>query len=216
MNLGGGIYGETDRTLNLTIGPAKIATVDDATKIMTVTIDGQVARQFPVSMGRDESITVDGQVISFVTPSGIYVAQEKYDVKQMNSGVLRAAHQLRPRATTPRSRWPYGCRTPGSSPTPRPGRSPTRASGTSPTGASTCHRTHAQWFYDTFSYGDIVQVTGTSTQLAPDDGYGDWNIGLGPMAPRKRHLLTVTSVKGCQDELLRWCRCHFAPARGAR
>ena len=34
----------------------------------------------------------------------------------------------------------------------------------------------AQWFYDTFSYGDIVQVTGTSTQLAPDDGYGDWNI----------------------------------------
>ena len=34
----------------------------------------------------------------------------------------------------------------------------------------------AQWFYDTFSYGDIVQVTGTSTQLAPDDGYGDWNL----------------------------------------
>ena len=34
----------------------------------------------------------------------------------------------------------------------------------------------AQWFYDTFSYGDIVTVTGTSTQLAPDDGYGDWNI----------------------------------------
>ena len=34
----------------------------------------------------------------------------------------------------------------------------------------------AQWFYDTFGYGDIVTVTGTSTQLAPDDGYGDWNI----------------------------------------
>ena len=34
----------------------------------------------------------------------------------------------------------------------------------------------AQWFYDTFSFGDIVEITGTSTQLAPDDGYGDWNI----------------------------------------
>ncbi len=29
---------------------------------------------------------------------------------------------------------------------------------------------------DTFSYGDVVTVTGTSTQLAPDDGYGDWTI----------------------------------------
>jgi hypothetical protein len=51
VDLGGGMYGDTDRTLNLTIGPAKIATVDDATKQMTVTIDGQLARQFPVSMG---------------------------------------------------------------------------------------------------------------------------------------------------------------------
>ena len=78
IDLGGGFYGETDRTLNLTIGPSKVATIDDATKQMVVTIDGQVARQFPVSLGRDESITVDGKVISFVTPSGIYVAQEKY------------------------------------------------------------------------------------------------------------------------------------------
>ena len=39
VNLGGGFYGETDRTLSLTIGPSKVATVDDAIKIMTVTID---------------------------------------------------------------------------------------------------------------------------------------------------------------------------------
>ena len=82
VDLGGGFYGETDRTLNLTIGPSKVATIDDATKQMVVTIDGEVARQFPVSLGRDESITVDGEVISFVTPSGIYVAQEKYPVRQ--------------------------------------------------------------------------------------------------------------------------------------
>ncbi len=48
----------------------------------------------------------------------------------------------------------------------------------------------AQWFYDNFRYGDIVQVTGTSTPLAPDDGYGDWNIPWDQMAPRQRHLLT--------------------------
>jgi len=81
-DLGGGIYGETDRTLNLTIGQAKIATVDDASKTMTVTTDGQVARQFPVSIGMDDWVTVEGELISFVTPSGIYVAQEKCDVKK--------------------------------------------------------------------------------------------------------------------------------------
>ncbi|HEY5117412.1 MAG TPA: Ig-like domain-containing protein, partial [Nakamurella sp.] len=82
VDLGGGMYGETDRSLNLTIGPSKIASVDDATHQMTVTIDGQVVRTIPVSMGRDESIVVDAKEISFVTPSGIYVAQEKYEVKQ--------------------------------------------------------------------------------------------------------------------------------------
>ena len=49
---------------------------------MTVTTDGQVARQFPVSIGMDDWVTVEGELISFVTPSGIYVAQEKCDVKK--------------------------------------------------------------------------------------------------------------------------------------
>ena len=51
VDLGGGMYGETDRTLNLTIGQSKIATIDDATKQMIVTIDGQVVRQYPGQHG---------------------------------------------------------------------------------------------------------------------------------------------------------------------
>ncbi len=35
----------------------------------------------------------------------------------------------------------------------------------------------AQWFYDAFSFGDIVDVKGTGITLAPGDGYGDWNLG---------------------------------------
>lgn len=52
---------------------------------MTVTIDGQAVQTFPVSMGRPDSTAVDGKTVSFVTPSGAYVAQEKCDVKQMTS-----------------------------------------------------------------------------------------------------------------------------------
>ncbi|MDV3296084.1 MAG: MFS transporter, partial [Brachybacterium paraconglomeratum] len=86
VDLGEGMYGETDRSLNLTIGPAKIATIDDKTHQMIVTVNGKKVQTFPVSMGRPGSTTgKDGKKISFVTPSGTYVAQEKYKVKRMNS-----------------------------------------------------------------------------------------------------------------------------------
>jgi hypothetical protein len=38
VNLGEGMYGETDRTLNLTIGPEKIATIDDKTHRILVIV----------------------------------------------------------------------------------------------------------------------------------------------------------------------------------
>ncbi len=174
-DLGGGLYGETDRTMTLTIGPSKIASIDDATKQMTVTIDGQVVRQIPVSMGRSDSVTVDGKEISFVTPSGIYVAQEKYPVKQMSSAsyglptdyslgydsqiplAVRLSNSGIFAHSAPWSVADQGVRNVSH-------------------GCINMPPEDAQWFYDTFGYGDIVTVTGTSTQLAPDDGYGDWNI----------------------------------------
>jgi len=176
VDLGGGFYGETDRTLNLTIGPSKIATVDDATHQMTVTIDGQVARTIPVSMGRDESTTVDGKTISFVTPSGIYVAQEKYDVKQMNSSSygLPTSYDLGYDSAIPLA---VRLSNSGIFAHSAPWSVADQGVRNVSHGCINLPPDAAQWFYDTFSYGDIVQVTGTSTQLAPDDGYGDWNIG---------------------------------------
>jgi len=169
------MYGETDRTLNLTIGQSKIATVDDATKIMTVTIDGQVVRQYPVSMGMDDSITVDGEVISFVTPSGIYVAQEKYDVKQMSSASYGLPTSF---ALGYDSAIPLAVRLSNSGIFAHSAPWSVADQGVRNVshGCINMPPEDAQWFYDTFSFGDIVQVSGTSTPLAPDDGYGDWNI----------------------------------------
>jgi lipoprotein-anchoring transpeptidase ErfK/SrfK len=175
VDLGGGFYGETDRTLNLTIGPSKAATIDDATKQMVVTIDGQVARQFPVSLGRDESVTVDGEVISFVTPSGIYVAQEKYPVRQMSSATygLPTSYDLGYDQAIPLA---VRLSNSGIFAHSAPWSVADQGIRNVSHGCINMPPDQAQWFYDTFSFGDIVQVTGTSTQLAPDDGYGDWNI----------------------------------------
>lgn len=85
VDLGDGVYGETDRTMTVTIGKSKIARVDDATKQMEIFVDDKKVRTVPVSLGRNKSITVADTDISFVTPSGTYVAQEKYPVKKMNS-----------------------------------------------------------------------------------------------------------------------------------
>ena len=175
VDLGGGMYGETDRTLNLTIGSSKIASIDDATKQMTVTVDGQVVRTIPVSMGMDKSITVDGQEISFVTPSGIYVAQEKYDVKQMNSASygLPTSYDIGYDSAIPLA---VRLSNSGIFAHSAPWSVADQGVRNVSHGCINMPPDDAQWFYDTFSYGDIVTVTGTSTQLAPDDGYGDWNI----------------------------------------
>jgi lipoprotein-anchoring transpeptidase ErfK/SrfK len=35
---------------------------------------------------------------------------------------------------------------------------------------------NAQWFYDNFSYGDIVDIEHTGVKLPPGTKYGDWNV----------------------------------------
>ncbi len=175
VNFGAGMYGETDRTLNLTIGDAKIAKIDDATKQMKVYINDKLNRTVPVSMGMDKTTTVNGKKISFVTPSGTYVAQEKYKVKQMSSATygLPTSYDLGYDKAIP-----LAVRLSGSgifihsAPWSVADQGVRNVSH----GCINIKPTDATWFYNTFSFGDIVQVTGTSTQLEPTDGFGDWNI----------------------------------------
>ena len=175
VDLGDGVYGETDRTMTVTIGKSKIARVDDATKQMEIFVDDKKVRTVPVSLGRNKSITVAGTDISFVTPSGTYVAQEKYPVKKMNSAsyglpvesdlgydkeiplAVRFSNEGIFVHSAPWSVEDQGVRNVSH-------------------GCINVNPKAAKWFFDNFGYGDILTVKGTSTKLAPTDGYGDWNI----------------------------------------
>jgi lipoprotein-anchoring transpeptidase ErfK/SrfK len=176
VNLGGGLYGDTDRTLNLTIGPEKIATIDDKTHRMVVTVNGKAVKTFPVSMGRSGSTTgKDGEKISFVTPSGTYVAQEKYAVKRMNSesyGLPSDASlgydEKIPLAVRVSNSGIFVHAAPWS--VADQGRRNVSH------GCVNLSPEAGRWFYDNFSYGDIVNIHNTSTKLEPTDGFGDWNI----------------------------------------
>ncbi|QNK80738.1 Ig-like domain-containing protein [Nakamurella sp. PAMC28650] len=175
VHLGGGSYGEADRSMSVTIGPSRIATIDDATKQMQVFVDGRKVKTFPVSMGMDKEVTVAGQKISFVTPSGTYVAQEKYEVKQMSS----ASYGLPVNSSLGYdSRIPLAMRF-------SDGGIFVHAAPWSVADQGVRNVSHGcinlgpaagRWFYDNFGHGDVMTVKGTSTRLDPSDGFGDWNI----------------------------------------
>lgn len=175
VNFGGGMYGETDRSLNVTIGDSKIAKIDDATKQMKVYVNGKLNRTVPVSMGMDKAVTVNGKKISFVTPSGTYVAEEKYKVKQMSSATygLPTSYDLGYDKAIP-----LAVRLSGSGIFihSAPWSVADQGERNVSHGCININPTDAAWFYKNFSFGDIVQVTGTSTQLEPTDGFGDWNM----------------------------------------
>lgn len=175
VRLGEGTYGETDRTLNLTIGPAKVATIDDRTHRMIVTVNGKKVKTFPVSMGRPGAVTVKGKKISFITPSGTYVAQEKYKVKRMNSG----SYGLPSNASLGYDeKIPLAVRVSNSGifVHAAPWSVADQGRRNVSHGCINLSPEAGRWFYQNFSYGDIVTVHNTSTKLAPTDGFGDWNI----------------------------------------
>ena len=175
VDLGDGVYGETDRELRLTIGPAKIATIDDRTKIMTVSIGGRVVRRIPVSMGRPGSTTVNGKKISFLTQSGIHVVQEKYSVKRMTSASygLPADYSLGYDQQIPLA---VRISNSGEFVHSAPWSVKDQGRRNVSHGCVNIAPQHAKWFYSTFSYGDVVDIRNTGATLKPTDGFGDWNI----------------------------------------
>ena len=175
VDLGDGLYGEGDRTLNVTVGRSKVAKIDDATKQMRVFIDGKLVRTVPVSLGREQEVTVGDKNISLVTPSGIYVVQEKYAVKRMKSASygLPADNDLGYDKNIPLA---VRLSNEGIFVHSAPWSVDDQGVRNVSHGCININPAAAQWFYDNFSFGDVVEVTGTSTTLAPTDGFGDWNV----------------------------------------
>ena len=60
---GDGRYGDTDRRATVTIGDRTTLEVDNATKRMTVLVDGKVVRQMPVSLGKRSTPSSSGRMV---------------------------------------------------------------------------------------------------------------------------------------------------------
>jgi lipoprotein-anchoring transpeptidase ErfK/SrfK len=175
VHVGNGIYGQQDVSTSFTVGPSRIATIDDRTHMMTVRISGKVVRRIPVSMGRGGSVTVKGKTIYFTTQSGPHVVQEKYPVKEMSSESYGLP------VDDPlgyKEKIPLAVRVSGDGEFVHAASWSVADQGVRNVshGCINISPDNAKWFYRTFTYGDIVDIKNTGVWLRPGNKYGDWMV----------------------------------------
>jgi lipoprotein-anchoring transpeptidase ErfK/SrfK len=176
VHVGDDIYGQQDVTSSFTIGPSRIFTIDDRTHTGVIKVNGRVVKSsVPVSMGRGGKTTVNGKSIFFTTQSGPHIVAEKYAVKQMRSesyGLpkdsplgydekIPLAVRISPDGEfVHAASWSVGDQ----------GRRNVSH------GCVNISPANARWFYDTFSYGDIVDIKNTGVNLPFAPGYNEWGV----------------------------------------
>jgi lipoprotein-anchoring transpeptidase ErfK/SrfK len=175
ISVGDGVYGQQDVSTSFTIGAAKIFTINDKTHTGVITINGKATRTVPVSMGRGGSVTVNGRTIDFTTQSGPHIVKEKYPVKRMTSAsyglptdsplgydenislAVRISVSGEFVHSAPWSVWAQGKQNVSH-------------------GCVNVSPANAQYFYDTFSRGDIVDIENTGVTLPFAAEANEWGV----------------------------------------
>jgi lipoprotein-anchoring transpeptidase ErfK/SrfK len=176
VHVGDDIYGQQDVATSFTIGPSRIFTINDRTHRGVVRINGKAVRTIPVAMGKDARVVVNGRTINYVTQSGPHVVAEKYPVKTMSSASYGVTDKKHPEYYE--EKIPLAVRI-------SPDGEFVHAASWSVAdqgrrnvshGCVNISPSHARWFYDNFSYGDIVDIRNTGRMLPQAPGYNEWGI----------------------------------------
>jgi lipoprotein-anchoring transpeptidase ErfK/SrfK len=156
--------GRHDITLSFTVGPETLFTVDNATKKMTVTRDGQVLRTMPVSLGKPAAPSSSGNLVVISREPTAIFDSGTYGVPADSPGGYRTTVQFAMRLT-----WggeyihaaPWSVRDQGK-------RNVSH-------GCVNVATDQAKWVYDNVKVGDPVIVKGTERHVKANDGWTDWD-----------------------------------------
>jgi lipoprotein-anchoring transpeptidase ErfK/SrfK len=166
VDLGDGLFGQDNASTSFTIGDAVVATADDATKTITVRVNGEVVKTMPTSMGKNSTPTNNGVYIigdryadlvmdsstygvPVNSPNG-YRTEVEYATQMSYSGIYVHA-----------APWSVG----------------SQGYSNVSHGCLNVSTSNAQWFYNNTKRGDIVEVINTvGSPLPGTDGLGDWNV----------------------------------------
>ncbi len=161
---GNGVYGQEDTHFAFDIGPARVARIDDQKHNMVVYLDDKVIADIPVSLGQDR----------YPTYNGIHVVAEKYEAKIMDSSTWGLTG---PGAYRTNVEWATRISSSGEFVHAAPWSETEQGFENVSHGCVNVSQEWGKWFYDNFTYGDIVDIWNTSgPNLEVWDGYGDWQV----------------------------------------
>src|SRR6266545_2743760 len=166
VKAGDGLWGWANRKIEFQIGTSVVSRVDVVHHVMTVSIDGKVARRIPVTAGKD----------GFTTRSGNKVIMEKFRVKRMDARTVgikpgdpeyydihdvQYAHRV-----TSSGEFVHGA----------PWSSGSQGRENVSHGCVGMSLANGAWYFGQTHIGDPVIVTGTSRRMEPGNGWTDWNV----------------------------------------
>jgi lipoprotein-anchoring transpeptidase ErfK/SrfK len=177
VNLGNGVYGAGNTGTNFTIGDSHVAVVDTNTHRMLVYVNGQQVKDFPISAGKGGSTkATDGSTIDFFTRSGPHVVLEKEQTVEMSSASYGITNPKDPNYYKEDIslclRISYG----GEYTHAAGWNIPDHGHRNVSHGCVNMNPDHAQWLFNTFTIGDVVEVKNTPVPLPVWDGIGDWAV----------------------------------------
>ncbi|MFD0855062.1 Ig-like domain-containing protein, partial [Actinomadura adrarensis] len=159
VRAGNGLWGVADRTVNFTVGPRHVTTIDAKKYQATVTEDGRTVRTMKVSLGKpgDDSY------------SGTMIAQEKVADMVMDSATTGNPGEYR----TP-TKWNVRMTYSGTFIHSAPWSTGSQGSANVSHGCVNASPSDAKWFYNFTNRGDVIEVTGTSRKLQFGNGPTPW------------------------------------------
>lgn len=166
VDLGDGLFGQENITTHFSIGDEVITRVDDNTKTMTVTRNGEVIKTMPVSMGKNSTPTNNGTYIVGDRRSHMVMDSSTYGVPTNSPNGYRTEVDWATQISysgiyVHAAPWSVG----------------SQGYSNVSHGCINVSTSNGQWFYDNSKRGDIVEISNTVGSVLPGtEGLGDWNI----------------------------------------
>lgn len=166
VNLGNGVYGEADQTLEFTVHDSWVAKADGATEQMQIFHNGQMVKAMPISMGKDQTPT-------HVGPHVISDKQPKFTMDSCTYGVCPPD----PQAYHSDEFFAERISNDGEFVHENPASVAQQGSANVSHGCINLDHDNAQWFFDNFGLGDVVEIYNSNGPPLPVwDTYGDWEV----------------------------------------
>jgi len=166
VDLGDGLFGQENITTHFSIGDEVITRVDDNTKTLTVTRNGEVIKTMPVSMGKNSTPTNNGTYIVGDRRSHMVMDSSTYGVPTNSANGYRTEVDWATQISysgiyVHAAPWSVG----------------SQGYSNVSHGCINVSTSNGQWFYDNSKRGDIVEISNTVGSILPGtEGLGDWNI----------------------------------------